>query len=320
MKQKKYFIITIDTEGDNLWEWKQGDIITTENTRYLNRFQEVSNKYGFKPVWLSNYEMIADDRYVEFIKSVEKRKLGELGMHLHAWSTPPEYALNTEGGAQPYLIEYPEEIMESKIKTMTTFIQDRTGITPVSHRSGRWAMDERYVKLLDKYGYMVDCSVTPHISWVNHKGLSEGSAGSDYSLSPEKPYYLTDRVLEIPVTIRKIHHVFKPSYCNARKILSHVYRGVVGQNIWLRPNGNNINELLYLIDLAKESDSDYVMFMLHSSELMPGGSPTFKTQDSINKLYDDLEKLFSYASQYYTGITLRDYSSLIIQKRIKNEC
>ncbi|WP_395754844.1 hypothetical protein [Edwardsiella ictaluri] len=49
------FIITIDTEGDNLWQ--NHDRITTENARYLPRFQLLCEKYGFKPVYLTNYEM-----------------------------------------------------------------------------------------------------------------------------------------------------------------------------------------------------------------------------------------------------------------------
>ena len=49
------------------------------------------------------------------------------------------------------------------------------------------------------------------------------------------------------------------------------------------------------------------MFMLHSSEMMPGGSPTFKTQESIEILYRDLERLFQHVSKNYEGITLREY-------------
>lgn len=49
MKRSKYFIITIDTEGDNLWEWKEGTPIGTENVKYLSRFQELCSQYRFKP-------------------------------------------------------------------------------------------------------------------------------------------------------------------------------------------------------------------------------------------------------------------------------
>lgn len=53
----KHFIITVDTEGDNLWEYKKGTPIGTENAKYLPRFQSLCEKYGFKPVYLTNYEV-----------------------------------------------------------------------------------------------------------------------------------------------------------------------------------------------------------------------------------------------------------------------
>jgi len=43
---KKKFIITIDTEGDNLWEWKEGMPLGTENVNCLPRFQKLCNKYN----------------------------------------------------------------------------------------------------------------------------------------------------------------------------------------------------------------------------------------------------------------------------------
>ena len=61
----KKFIITVDTEGDNLWNWRAGDSVSTENSRYIPRFQELCDKYGFKPVYLTNYEMACCDRFMD---------------------------------------------------------------------------------------------------------------------------------------------------------------------------------------------------------------------------------------------------------------
>ena len=47
----RHFIITIDTEGDNLWSYKQGERVMTENSLYIPRFQELCEKYGFKHSW-----------------------------------------------------------------------------------------------------------------------------------------------------------------------------------------------------------------------------------------------------------------------------
>ena len=53
----KYFIITVNTKGDNLWNWHLGDDITTYNAKYILRFQNLCEKYNFIPVYLTNYEM-----------------------------------------------------------------------------------------------------------------------------------------------------------------------------------------------------------------------------------------------------------------------
>jgi hypothetical protein len=54
---------------------------------------------------------------------------------------------------------------------------------------------------------------------------------------------------------------------------------------------------------------DYVEFMLHSSEFMPGGSPTFKDEAAIEGLYQDLEVLFSWLSDKTVGMTLAEFYS-----------
>ena len=46
------FIITIDTEGDNLWARPRE--ITTRNAAYLPRFQALCETFRFKPVYLVN--------------------------------------------------------------------------------------------------------------------------------------------------------------------------------------------------------------------------------------------------------------------------
>ncbi len=304
----KKFIITMDTEGDNLWNWRQGDDITTENTLFLQRFQDLCENFGFKPTWLSNYEMLKDDRYIKFIDRVETKQTGELGMHLHAWNSPPDYKLEKANDGAPYLIEYPAEIMEAKIYEITEYIKNRTGISPVSHRAGRWATNDVYFRLLDKYGYKVDCSVTPGVDWTNNVGQSADSAGSNYIDFSRNPYKIAGTsLLEVPVTIMKSHKLFSPENKSVKGILKSCYRSLKGETLWLRPNGKNLNKMIYLANHVEKSSSDYLMFMLHSSELMPGGSPTFKNEAMIEKLYEDLTILFKHISKSYQGCTLREY-------------
>lgn len=320
MNEKKYFVITIDTEGDNLWDWRMGDNIDTKNVFFLNRFQELCEKYSFKSVWLTNWEMINNPKYVEFAKDVVERKSGEIGMHLHAWNNPPLYDLpvakNNLGA--PYLIEYPNKIIIEKIRFLTDKIEKEIGIRPTSHRAGRWATNEFYFETLRSFGYTVDCSITPYINWANKLGQSINSHGTNYSKVRQKDVYWLDEnhtLLEVPMTIIKSHKLFNSDKKNnIRSMASSLYHYILGSELWLRPNDKNLNEMEYVVRNAIAEKRNYIMFMLHSSELMPGGSPTFKTKESIENLYSNLDSLFKNIHNNFVGITLKDLYKKIKEK------
>src|SRR6266478_50265 len=88
------FIITIDTEGDNMWS--RPHEITTRNADYLPRFQSLCERYDFRPVYLVDYEMAISPTFVEFGRDVLVRDAGEIGMHLHAWNSPPLVPLTVD--------------------------------------------------------------------------------------------------------------------------------------------------------------------------------------------------------------------------------
>ena len=318
MQNKLSFLITIDTEGDNMWARPQ--TVTTKNASYLRRFQELCEKYKLRPTYLTNFEMANSLQFQEFGKDILRRDVGEIGTHLHAWNTPPLFQL-TKNDMQfhPFLIEYPEEIIREKIEVMTGLLENIFGIKMLSHRAGRWGFDERYARILIENGYKVDCSVTPHVSWKNQLGDPKQSGGTDYTKFPENAYFINPldicspdglTLLEVPVSIEKLQYsqlerlriIFK-EYLPFKKVFNYFFPPL----IWLRPNGKNLNSMLTLLRNAVDTENDYVEFMLHSSEFMPGGSPTFMSEDSIEKLYGDLDVLFNAASNYFIGCTLAEY-------------
>jgi hypothetical protein len=77
---------------------------------------------------------------------------------------------------------------------------------------------------------------------------------------------------------------------------------------WLRPDGRNLHEMLHLVRQAVQENWQHLEFMLHSSELMPDGSPTFRTEAAVEKLYEDLETLFSLIATEFSGATMGDFA------------
>jgi hypothetical protein len=310
---KPAFLITIDTEGDNLWQAPFP--ITTKNSLFLARFQQLCEKYQFKPTWLTNYEMAMDSRYIEFAKDVIARNQGEIGMHLHAWHSPPEAAITDNDYLyQPYLIEYPDSILLDKVKFMTDLLEQKLQVKMRSHRAGRWAFDERYAAALRKFDYWVDCSVTPLVNWQATFGAPNGQGGTDYRHFPQQAYFMDvadiakvgdSQLLQVPMSTRYRHG----PVLNCLKQQFARLKGKVRPPAisWLRPGRNNLSEMQKVVSEHLANGADYVEFMLHSSEFMPAGSPTFRNSAEIERLYANLEQLFLWLSTRTQGMTLSEY-------------
>ena len=318
MTDKPSFLITIDTEGDNLWA--RSKKIATKNALFLPRFQELCEKYKLKPTYLTNYEMANSYDFQEFGKDVIKRNSGEIGMHLHAWDMPPEYQLTKDDSKfHPYLIEYPKKIMRAKIRLMTEALENIFEKKMVSHRAGRWSMNETYAEILLENGYKVDCSVTPLVSWRDMMGDPNQKGGTDYKKFPSEPYFVdlknislpgNSNLLEVPMSIFSLSPEFVnilrnkfKNFVPIRKPINFFYEEIT----WLRPKTDNLRHMKKLLKHVLRKKYSYVEFMIHSSELMPGGSPNFKTEKSIDVLFDNMERLFDYASSSFEGCTLEEF-------------
>jgi hypothetical protein len=66
---------------------------------------------------------------VEFGRDLLAWGAGEVGMHLHAWNSPPVVPLTEDDYRHhPYLVEYPEGLVREKVKVMTATLEDGFGV------------------------------------------------------------------------------------------------------------------------------------------------------------------------------------------------
>ena len=325
------FIITIDAEGDDLWARPRE--ITTRNANYLPRFQSLCERFRFKPVYLANYEMAMCELFVEFARDLLARDAGEVGMHLHAWNSPPLVPLTSDDfHHQPYLIEFPEPLMKEKIRVLTALLESRFEQKMISHRAGRWAFDARYAAMLLDEGYRVDCSVTPGKDWRAIAGDPHGNGGSDYTGFPDRPYFLgaadisvpaSGGLLEVPVTTRRSALYRRAAWTYRIPLLRRAANRVSLGLGWLcpvqpairAPLERNLKAMLQVARAARTEGATHLEFMLHSSELMPGGSPAFRSASDIERLYEHLEILFEELSAWCRGVTLKEFHARFAEGR-----
>lgn len=320
------FLITIDTEGDNIWAAPRR--VTTHNARYLGRLQDLSEAYGLRPTYLTNYEMAADEVFRDFARRILTAGTGEIGMHLHAWNSPPLFPLSDDDVAHaPYLHEYPTHIIDAKVDAMTYLLEETFQVKMRSHRGGRFSFDERYARALIRNGYTTDCSVTPRRSWRSHRGDPSGLGGPDYTDFPNGPYFIDpsdisrpgpSTLLEVPLTTGSFGNgiidaavtvASSPAvgFVDRKQILRRALRRLFPDDAFLVPNGRNRRRMEQLISLALRENRGYAELLLHSSELMPGGSPWLTTAHQIDALYDELEALFAVIQSHFQAATLSEF-------------
>ena len=312
------FLITVDTECDDAWTGERQ--VTTRNAEFLPRFQRLCESYQLKPTYLTTFEMARSPVFQEFARDALLRQTAEVGMHLHAWNSPPLVPLTANDGLyHPYLIEYPEAVMRDKINRLTDVLEDTFETKMTSHRAGRWGFNKIYARLLAERGYLVDCSVTPFVSWADHAGDPAQSGGPDYSTFPTSPYFLDlddisrpgkSSLLEVPVTAMQtqpalVHRIERR--LGKRSLICRALNRLFPRLCWLAPTGDNIHSMLSVVKRCATENRQCVEFALHSSNLMPGGSPFFPRRRDVEALYEDLNKLFSQASKTFCGQTITEF-------------
>lgn len=306
--------VTLDAEGDNGWSRPRN--ITTENAKGVSRFQKLCEEYNIKPIYLTSYEMASDQIFVETLKQKNKDGLCEIGMHMHGWSTPPQYNLTGDDLKNlPFITEYPTDVIKEKVKCLTKLLIENFEMEVISHRSGRWVINKEYLNILVDNGYKVDCSVTPLYDWSCSIGDPKQQGGTDYTEYPSKPYEVfldRGKLLEIPMTT--MHNFFYNNYLVKLGMLffpknTRVFNGINSrQTVMLRPNLRNKSFLMSMIKkLSKIKDLEHVEFMIHTSELYKNTCPHCHTDEELDDLYVLIGDMFGELNKFCVSKTFREF-------------
>lgn len=321
-----YFIITIDTEGDN--QWDHGRDLTVENIKYISRFQGLCEKYGIRPTYLITSEVCLDEYSKELFSQYVKDDVAEVGAHLHSWTTPPFMELDgfrENDSNHAFASELPYNLLKQKISNLTNQITACCGKRPTSFRSGRYGFNREVAEALLENSYLVDSSVTPFVSWASHKGVPGGQGGPDFIEYSPYPYTYDleeGSLKEIPITIAPTRFPLNANWRLAQYYFSHVDISLVlrafrkflygNQPVWARPvPGMTIDGFRSLLSEIKSRRLPFLTMMFHSSELMPGCSKYRPDNESIEELYVLLEDFFKLLEKNHVhSVTLTEAANI----------
>ena len=316
----RYLIFSIDTESDAP-EWKDHGHtnLTFKNCESIGLVDRFAQDFGVRPTFLVTHALAGQKLFIDKIEPFLKKGIGEIGAHFHPGDTPPFI----DSGIRDNVLRVSDDILNEKFVALHNQISSRFG-RPSSFRCGAWTIDRRIIRLLLSYGYSVDSSVTPSISWrlIGRPDYLNAPASAYFldSSDPSKPGETP--LLEVPVTIWAPVKQSGPIgfidgtffsmpmesksgfFFQTLKLLRHY------KPLWLRPAFTPLGDMIFA---ARNlfSECDYIQVMCHSNELALGTSPYSNTRKKLDIIHTRLRLFFSYArEQGYIPCTLAEYAKL----------
>jgi hypothetical protein len=301
---KAYLVITIDVEPDCTTTWQYSDPLTFKGVSIgiKERLQPLFIKHDIIPTYLINNVVLEDVESITIFSRLEGQY--ELGSHLHPEFMEPQKSSTSYAGKRGLAnsSEYTPDIEFEKIKNITKLFTDNFNYKPTSFRAGRFSAGPNTIACLDKLGYKVDTSVTPHVIW-NDKTRKNPV---DYRNAREQPYFIKrdtileedvkGNILQVPVSI-----VNKPAALWGE--LRRTFFGIRSplkktKSVWLRPVYSSNADLRNVVEdtLHRYRDEKVVVLnmMFHNVEVMPGLSPYTKTESDCEVYLNQLISFFQY--------------------------
>lgn len=300
--------VTVDVEEEGLFTGRFPPTPAgLDNVAHLDRLLFITREFGFPLTLLSTYRVAENLVARRFLLAWRDRHGAELGAHLHHWNTPP---LETPHGPQPVrLRRLPVKRVAEKLANLMDMHARAFGEGPQSFRMGRFDWNPGLLQLLPGLGFRVDSSMVP---------LTQVIGGPDHFLAPADPFWVSlgdspfPDLLEAPLTLvpffprvaRAIYR-FSARFPGA---LGHLLRcwfpfvGAAGiQPVWFPSAWMRLAVHHHL----KRGGGVLTLF-LHSSELMPGGTPHVPSEQAVQRLLEKLKSFFTWLTNSHSveGVTL----------------
>lgn len=280
--------VSIDTECDHDVNWVRSKPLAFESITegVPNRLQPAFEQVGAVPTYLLTVEVMEDAASVEALRGLQGNF--EYGTHLHAAFIEPEKKFYDYAGidSPDFQCSYAPDIEFQKLKNLTDLFESKFAYKPTSFRAGRYGASADSINSLERLGYKVDTSVTPHIRWT------EPNAVVDFRNAPEQPYFpaagkiaeagphTPTRILEAPVTV-------KPRYFRDPR--------------WFRPWFASVDQMkdIFRYQLKKYSDQRVlsINMMFHSMEIIEKASPYPQTPDDVKRFIDDMQQALDWCGK-----------------------
>ncbi|MBI4859591.1 MAG: hypothetical protein HY815_04925 [Candidatus Riflebacteria bacterium] len=301
--------LTVDVEEEGLFGGSYAPCpATPRSPLYLRKLAPLCRDLGVPPTLLCTYPVVEDPACREEL-SWWRRELGaELAAHLHPWNTPPLEPTGENDPRRP-----PAPLMQAKLRTLVERHRQLLGAAPRSFRMGRFEFDPELPRLLPPLGIRVDSSLLP-LGWSRD--------GPRTFEGPYDPHRLAPDLWEVPPTMtpivagseRLVHRLAALMPRCVKEALLERFRYVAATGVQPTMYSGLAMKLAAALHLGR--GGRFLTLYLHSSELMPGGSPACPDEAAAHRLVRRLRGFLEWlaARSGVSGVTLEQAGELLTER------
>jgi len=311
-----HLVISVDVEEEGLFSGcYRREPAGVSNVAHLGRLEFVTTEFGCPVTLLATYPVLRDAHCRATLLRWRDNLGAELGAHLHPWCTPPYDLAHPASDVDRDLREpiparrLPAALLEAKLRTLVAAAEEAAGRAPSSFRMGRFDHAPTLPALLVDVGVRVDSSVIP---------LSSRNDRGDTFLAPNDPHVLVQRddgtaaLVEVPLTMVAESKALASAVFHASALLPGPLRwrwlerfrqvGAVGIN----PTWYRLPAMRWAARLHERRGGRVLHMFLHSTELMPGATPMFRTDRDVDRLVERLHAFLGWVMRRggVEGVTL----------------
>lgn len=279
------FMLFVDTEEEFDWNAPFDRTATRVNAlRGLAEGQAYFAAAGMRPVYLSDYPIIASDGAVDLLRQWLADGTADVGAHLHPWVTPPhEEAVTTRNSFAGNL---PPELERAKLLAQCAYMEERLGRRPLAYRAGRYGVGPATGRTLVEAGFLLDCSIRSRFDY-------RGGEGPDFTGLPLRPYRTgpDQALVELPLSTAFVGHLrgfgerFHALASRTGRMGGALSRAGLFARIPLTPEGIPAQDCVAAIDALIEEDVPVLSFSFHSPTLEPGNTGYVRDAGDLRAFY-----------------------------------
>ncbi len=288
--------VVVDTEEEFDWNAPARRTNTGVTAmRHVERGQRVFDRLGVKPTYVVDYPVASQpDGYLPLLEIAQSDRC-EIGAHPHPWVNPPD--LEEVRGRNTFMCNLPESLQRAKLERLSGQIAEVFGRTPTVYKAGRYGIGDSTIGVLEDLGFETDVSICPQFDFSAEHGPSFVEFDS-------RPFFLSDRLLEIPCTVDytgwagtlrpALHRIARRDALTAFRGVGALAKMRAVNRIMLSPEGNSFDEMRALTEELFARGLRTFMFSFHSPSLEPGHTPYVRSRADLDRFLQDIERFCEY--------------------------